>query len=201
MRFVDGYSVLMRQVLALLLPCALVLAQDSAMKLNIVIVEGEGAVNNIRQRMAREPIVQVEDENRKPVAGAIITFSLPNQGAGGVFADGSHSLTVTTDNTGRAVARGIKLNKLNGKYEIRVNASHNGQTARASISQTNQFAAAPVISAKTITLLAIAAGIAAGIVIGVTRGGNTPAPTTPPTPPPTPPTVIVPGTPTVGGPK
>ena len=39
-------------------------------KLNIEIVEGEGAVNNIRQRMAREPMVQVTDENRKPVAGA-----------------------------------------------------------------------------------------------------------------------------------
>ena len=32
------------------------------------IVEGEGAINNIRLRTAREPIVQVEDENRKPVA-------------------------------------------------------------------------------------------------------------------------------------
>ena len=30
-------------------------------------VEGDGAINNIRQRTAREPIVQVEDENHKPV--------------------------------------------------------------------------------------------------------------------------------------
>jgi hypothetical protein len=193
--------VLMRQIVALLLPCALILAQDSVMKLNIVIVEGEGAVNNIRQRMAREPIVQVEDENHKPVAGAIITFTLPNQGAGGVFADGSHSLTMTTDNSGRAVARGIKLNKVNGKFEIRVNASHNGQTARATISQTSLFAAAPLMSGKTITLLAIAAGIAAGIAIGVTRGGNSPTATTSQPPAVTPPTVIIPGTPTVGGPK
>ena len=52
-------------------------------KLNIVIVEGEGAINNIRQRTAREPIVQVEDENRRPVAGAAVLFLLPEDGPGG----------------------------------------------------------------------------------------------------------------------
>ena len=39
-------------------------------ELNIVIVDGEGDTNNIRQHTAREPIVQVEDENHKPVAGS-----------------------------------------------------------------------------------------------------------------------------------
>ena len=52
-------------------------------KLNIVIVEGEGAINNIRQRTAREPIVQVEDENHRPVAGAAVLFLLPENGPGG----------------------------------------------------------------------------------------------------------------------
>ena len=189
----------LRQLLAVLIPIALIAAQDPVPKLNIVIVEGEGAVNNIRQRVASEPIVQVEDENRKPIGGAIITFSLPNQGAGGVFANGSHSLTVTTDNAGRAVARGIQLNKVNGKYEIRVTASHNGQTASATITQMSQFAAAPAVSAKTITLVGIVAAVAAGIAIGVTRGGNTP--TSPPAISPVPPTIITPGTPSVGGPK
>ena len=189
----------LRQFLAFLIPFALVYAQDPVLKLNIVIVEGEGAVNNIRQRVAREPIVQVEDENHKPIGGVIITFSLANRGAGGVFADGSHSLTVTTDNAGRAVARGIKPNNVNGKFEIRVNASHNGQTARATITQTNQIAPAPVMSAKTITLLAIAAAVAAGIAVGVTRGGNNP--TAPPAAVAAPPTIITPGTPSVGGPK
>ena len=51
--------------------------------LNIAIVEGDGAVSNIRQRMAREPMVQVTDENRKPVAGPAMVFLLPNQGADG----------------------------------------------------------------------------------------------------------------------
>ena len=53
--------------------------------LNLVIVEGEGAINNIRQRTARETIVQVEDENHRPVAGAVVAFLLPSDGASGVF--------------------------------------------------------------------------------------------------------------------
>lgn len=54
-------------------------AGEAIKKLNIVIVEGEGAVNNARQRVARDPMVQVEDENRKPIAGAAVVFLLPNQ--------------------------------------------------------------------------------------------------------------------------
>ena len=49
--------------------CA-VLARAAATPPRIEVVEGDGAINNIRQRTAREPIVQVEDENHKPVAGA-----------------------------------------------------------------------------------------------------------------------------------
>src|SRR5579863_6856916 len=36
----------------------------------ITILDGEGALNDIRKGTAREPIVQVEDENHRPVAGA-----------------------------------------------------------------------------------------------------------------------------------
>ena len=99
------------------------------------------------------------------------------------------------------MARGIKLNRVNGKFEIQVSASHNGQTARTTITQTSQFAAAPVMSAKTITLLAIAAGVVAGVAIGVTRGGNNAGGSTVGQPPTVPPTIITPGTPSVGGPK
>ena len=90
-------------------------AGEAIKKLNIVIVEGEGAVNNARQRVARDPMVQVEDENRKPIAGAAVVFLLPNQGAGASFANGARSLTVLTDSEGQAVARGMQANKLSGQ--------------------------------------------------------------------------------------
>ena len=71
--------------------------------LSITIVEGEGAINNIRQRVNREPIVQVEDQNHKPIAGAVVVFLLPDQGASGTFPDGSRMLMAVTDNQGRAI--------------------------------------------------------------------------------------------------
>src|SRR5579862_8981759 len=95
-------------------------AQDAAPKLNIVIVEGEGAINNIRQRTAREPIVQVEDENHKPVAGAAVLFTLPRGGATGVFPGGDKTLSIVTDQNGRAVAKGFQPNNVAGKYQIQV---------------------------------------------------------------------------------
>src|SRR5690349_4789178 len=105
--------------------------------LNLVVVEGEGQINNIRQRTARGPVVQVGDENHKPVAGAIVAFTTPSRGASGVFANGSHTLTVTTDDTGRAVARGLQPNGARGQYQVHVNASYRGQTASTNINMTN----------------------------------------------------------------
>src|SRR5260221_11631728 len=90
--------------------------------LNLVIVEGEGAINNIRQRTAREPIVQVEDQNHKPVAGAAVTFTLPSRGASGVFPNGSRTVTVLSDSQGKATANGLKPNAVKGQVQIHVNA-------------------------------------------------------------------------------
>ena len=74
--------------------------------LQITILDGEGALNNIRQRTAREPIVQVEDQNHKPVAGVIILFSAHagSGGAGATF-NGLSTLSVKTDANGQAVAK------------------------------------------------------------------------------------------------
>src|ERR1022692_746594 len=98
------------------------LAAQESPKLIINIVEGEGAINNVKQRVNREPIVQVEDENHKPIAGAAIVFFLPNDGPGGTFANGSTTFTTTTNSQGQAVARGIRFNNQAGSMQIRVSA-------------------------------------------------------------------------------
>ena len=160
-------------LLALCLACA---AQEPAPRLNLVIVEGEGAINNIRQRTAREPIVQVEDENHKPVAGAAVIFLLPNDGAGATFANGARSLTVMSDEQGRAIARGLRPNNVQGQYQIRVTASKEGRTANATITQSNILggaaAASTGVSGKLIAIVAIAGAAVAGGIVAATRGGN-----------------------------
>jgi len=149
--------------------------------LNLVILEGEGAINNIRQRTAREPIVQVEDENHRPVAGAAVAFTLPSNGAGGTFANGARTLTTVTDSQGRAVARGFRPNSIQGKFQINVTASNLGQTVSGIITQTNALigaaaagAAAGGISAKLIAIIAVAGAVAAGgTAYAVTRDNGT----------------------------
>jgi hypothetical protein len=110
-------------------------AQSLPAELNIVVVEGEGAINNVRQRTAREPVVRVEDENHKPIVGAAVVFTLPTEGATGVFSNGGKSLTILTDREGIATAQGLRLNQAAGKMPIHVNASYRGLTARTSITQ------------------------------------------------------------------
>ena len=187
------------------LPCSpAAFAQEPPHTLNLVIIEGDGAINNIRQRTAREPIVQVEDENHKPVAGAAVLFLLPEHGAGGTFADGSHSLTVATNAQGRATAHGIHLNNVKGQFQIQVTATLNGLTATTTITQSIAAgtaaggagtAAAAGISAKVVVLIVIAAAAAAGGAYYATHssggGGNSTTPTG---------TTITPGTGTVGPP-
>lgn len=145
-------------------------------QLNLVIVEGEGAINNVRQRTAREPIVEVQDDNHRPVAGAVVVFSLPSQGAGGEFSGGVHSLTVVTDDQGRAVARGFRPNGLQGQYQIRVNASYNGRTGNTVINQSNVAAGAGAAAGaghgKLIALLAVAGAAAAAGALYATHSGG-----------------------------
>jgi hypothetical protein len=187
--------------------------QPAPTKLNLVIVEGDGAINNIRLRTAREPIVQVEDQNHVPVAGAAVVFVLPNLGASGTFADGSHTLTVISDNQGRAVARGLRPNGAKGQFQIHVNASFAGHTASGVITQTNAVvaagaaagagagaaAAAGGISAKLITILIVVGAAAAGGAVAATHSGSSAASPTPPAPPVS--TTIAAGAGTVGAPR
>lgn len=182
-------------------------AQDAGPKaLSIVIVEGEGAINNLRTRVAREPIVQVEDENHKPVSGALVTFLLPNNGPGATFPNGSKSLTVVTDSNGRAVARGLHANSQRGAYQLRVTAQLNQLTTSATIGMSNAAVAAAAAGAggaaglsattKLLLVLGIVGGAAAagGTIYAVTNGNGSSTPAKPPV-------VITPGTPSVGAPR
>lgn len=178
--------------------CPIVWAQAPAAgpKLTISILDGEGALNDIRQRTAREPIVEVQDENHKPVAGAAVLFALPGSGPSGAFADGTQVFSTVTDEAGRAVATGLRPNSVPGSYDIHVTVHYQGSTAETTIHQKNVSGqsssstteeAAHGLSMKSV-LIIVGVAAAAGAVgaILATRGGNA--------------TTITPGTPSVGAP-
>ncbi len=145
-------------------------AQSPGFKMTVV--EGDGAINNISQRTTREPVVRVEEDGR-PVAGAVVTFQLPNTGPGGTFLDGKTLMATTTDAEGLAVGRGLRPNSVVGQFRIRVNASFHGQSASVEIQQTN---AAPAKTAhsnsKRVLILGLIAGAAGGGILAATHGGG-----------------------------
>jgi hypothetical protein len=134
-------------------------------KLRIVVLGGEAGINNLHQRAGRDVIVRVEDEAQKPVAGAVVVFTLPSEGPSGTLPGGSKTLTVPADEEGKAVMRGMIPNQVAGKMEIRVSTSHRGQTARVVVTQFNMNvpkAAKSGGSGKLIAVLVLVGAAAAG---------------------------------------
>ena len=166
-------------------------------KLFIQVLEGEGALNDMRSRTTREPIVQVQDENHKPIAGVVIIFTTPSSGASATFSNGLTSLQTVTDAEGKAIAAGFKPNGISGSYQIRVQANWNQLTTTSVINQTNTkqsststqtvhaARAFPLKAVLIVAAVAAAAGVTAGIL--ATRGGSGPT--------------ISAGAPTVGAPS
>ena len=169
-------------------------------ELRIVIVEGDGTLNNIKQRVNVEPVIEVrDDQNNKLVEGAAVVFFLPAQGPSGTFSNGTKTLTTSTDRMGRAAARGIRPNNQTGRFDIRVTASYEGATASATITQTNISGSTPGgggmgVATKAWIILAICGGAVAGAVLAATHKGSSSSSGPPPI-------VITPGTPTVGAPQ
>ena len=149
---------------------------DQPKSLFITIIQGEGALNDIRTRTAREPIVEVDDENHKPVAGALIIFSLDKSGSSYANFGGMSSVSVHTDAAGRAFASGFKTTQRKGSYKVHVHASYGQLVAEDEFlesnisvlfSQDGTSAGVATVSHKKAWIVSsvLAAGAVAGIVL------------------------------------
>jgi hypothetical protein len=169
--------------------------------MNVVVVEGEAAIHNVREKKTTEVVVLVRDGNRKPLPKASVTFSLPDEGPGGAFADGSKTLTVMTGADGYAVARGIRPNNIPGPFRIQVDANHEGDKASAAVTQFNMSVASSKGggSGKVLVVLGIVGAAAAGGAVALLRNSNGGSPAQPGAPPT--PIGITPGPGTVGPPR
>jgi hypothetical protein len=143
--------------------------QNSGIQLNVL--EGEGAINNVRTHTGHDPLVEVRDQSGTPVAAVSVTFQLPGSGAGGTFAGSQNSVVAQTDERGQAVARSLRPNSVSGPFEIRVTASYKGETASAVITQTNA-APAEAKSSKKYWIIALVAGAGAGGAFAATHSSK-----------------------------
>lgn len=173
--------------LALALLSAARAAADEVSVLQIRVVEGEGSVHRCGSRSATGLVVEVTDEAGKPVEGATVSYRMPEEGSGGVFADGLSTTVVPTGTSGRAEVRGIRWNSKPGPVNIRVTAAKGGARAGAAIFvYLSDTAVAPSKAHRGLKWLAIgilaigAAGGAAYALSGRLKNSQAAAP--PPTP-------------------
>lgn len=118
-------------ILLVTLSSTLRAAPDDPAILQIRIVEGEGDGFTPGSRATRGITVQVSDETGKPVDEATISFRLPEEGPGGVFANGSRLEVATTRADGRAAVWGMLWNHTPGPFEIRITAAKGSARAGA----------------------------------------------------------------------
>jgi hypothetical protein len=170
-----------------LLPAAF--AQSVPARIDIVVVEGEGATSNIRQRVTADPVVRVEDDDHRPIAGAVVVFALPVSGTSGEFSNGSKTLTLVTDKGGLAGAHGLRTNDVPGKLQIYVTASYHGLRSRTLVNQLVQAAPGAKVRSPELqtsksggklkwVILGIAAagGAGAGVYFGGRHSSSTSSP-------------------------
>jgi PKD repeat protein len=137
--------------------------------LRILVIQGEDAVNIIQQKTAVAPVVEVRDRNDLPVSGAAVTFTISG-GKTATFTGGAQAVTVTTNAAGRAIVGA--LNPLSsGGFQINVQAAFQGQTAVATIAQTNVLTAAEAAAASTAGASG-GSGVGGGSGAGAAGGGG-----------------------------
>jgi len=105
---------------------SLAVAQDSI--LHIKIINGDGAQHAAGSH-AKPLTVEVTDATGRAVAGARVSFQVPEDGPGGVFSNGLRTDIAITDSNGRATEHGLQLNRVAGSFAIRITAAKDQQRA------------------------------------------------------------------------
>jgi hypothetical protein len=171
--------------------------------LKLTALAGDGEMNNLERRVMAPVVVQVVDQNDRPVEGADVVFRFPLNGPGAAFAGQKSSKTVKTNGQGQAAATGWTANGEVGSFQVHVTAAYGNQIGEITISMTNVTRIAGEgktyrvkhrrwYSSKWVKIGLIAGGAAAaaGIVLAVTGGGGSSGHSI----------TISPGSPTVGAP-
>jgi len=146
--------------------------------LKVTVVQGGGAINDIKRGTGHPPAVEVRDENNQLVSGADVVFTLPAIGAGGSFANGQRTQTVTTNEQGIAQAGDIRPNVVEGRFNIQVTARYRGKEGSVGVVQSNTAAGSATeskVSKKKWIILAIVGGAGAGAALAL-KGGSSSSP-------------------------
>lgn len=183
--------------------------------LQLQVVEGEGGVHAANSKASQPITVRATDETGRPLAGAAVSFHLPADGPGGVFASGLRTEVVTTGPDGRASVWSIRWNASTGAFPLRITAikdnvraglvsqQYLADFAAAQPSRTNRAAVQPSgRRGRWLPMTLIVAGaVGGGVAAGMLRGASGTASSAAARPTPVGPPQIGNPTITIGGPR
>lgn len=121
--------------LCLFLPFLLASSVKPAV-LQIHLVQGDGTVHQAGSRVQTPLVVKITGETGEAVDGAIVSFRLPADGPGGLFANGLATDIVRTGADGAAAMPPVRWNTTPGSFEIRVTAAKDAARAGLLVSQS-----------------------------------------------------------------
>lgn len=121
--------------ISLFLIIAVLAAQAQAGSgLAVLVRRGEGSKARAGETSANRIEVLVTDAGGRPVPNATVTFTLPREGATGLFASGLTSESVITGGDGTASVAGICWDDRPGVALVQIKASRDGDTGAAVVS-------------------------------------------------------------------
>ena len=178
------------QLIAFLMAMPMVMAQEPALgpvkttrSLRVVVLAGEGEINDMALRLMAPLVIQVLDRNSRPVEGADVIFQFPMTGPSASFGNGQLSQTFRTNADGQAAATGWEANVQAGRFQVRVSAVRGTETGEAVVSMINATNVAAVKKdeqkkwwSSRWFKVAVIAGAAGAVTAGVllSQDGGTP---------------------------
>src|ERR1700690_1774219 len=101
-------------------PAATVPSPVAIQSLKIIPLAGNEEMNDLQRRIMAPLVVQVLDQDSRPVEGADVTFRFPVMGPSAMFADQKNAATVRTNADGQASAVGWSANGMVGRFQLQV---------------------------------------------------------------------------------
>jgi hypothetical protein len=176
--------------------------------LKMLVLAGNGEMNDLERKVMAPLVVQILDQNDRPVEGAQVIFRFPLNGPGATFTGGQTSQTVRSNGTGEAAAANWMANGQVGTFEVHVNATYGNEIGETTVKMQNvsRIVETQGINKRAkqrhwysptwvkVALVAVAAGAVVGAVLATRGGGHSSSSSG------TVPITVTPGSPTVGQP-
>jgi hypothetical protein len=177
----------------------------TAQNLRIIVLAGKGGLNDLEHKVMSPLVVQILDQNDRPVDGAEVVFRFPLKGPSATFPNQEGSRTFRSNGEGEAAAVGWAANGQTGNFDVHVTATYGNQSGEATIPMSNVTRIVETsggkqrVSRSWWSSIWFKIGVAAGgaalvaVIVLATRGSSSKA---------SQPTVTISqGPPTIGGPQ